>query len=79
MTKLGKLLEKAKNKDKEAMEEIILRFTPTIQKYLYQTSVQERNDLKQEINLKIIEAVYKYDISSIPGFWDFIESIDKSD
>ena len=61
------------------MEEIILRFTPTIQKSLYQTSVQERNDLKQEIKLKIIEAVYKYDIGSIPGFWDFIESKDKWD
>lgn len=79
MVNLMKLLKKAKSNDKEAMEEIVMKFAPTIQKSLYQTSPQERNDLKQEIQLKIIEAVFKYDIDSIPGFWDFIESIDKMD
>ena len=69
---LMKLLKKAKNNDKKAMEEIIIKFTPKIRKSLYQTSLQERNDLRQEVNLKIIEAVHKYDIESIPGFWDFI-------
>lgn len=70
---LSCLLKLAKKEDKKAMETIILKFNPKLQKSLYQTTKQDKNDLKQEISLKIIEAVHKYDMENVPGFWDFIE------
>lgn len=71
---LMNLLIQARKNDKNAMESIILKFNPKLQKSLYQTTLQDRNDLKQEIHLKIIEAVYKYDIETVPGFWEFIQN-----
>ncbi|WP_289375896.1 helix-turn-helix domain-containing protein [Paenibacillus silvae] len=71
---LMSLLIQARKNDKKAMESIIVKFNPKLQKSLYQTTQQDRNDLKQEIHLKIIEAVYKYDIETVPGFWEFIQN-----
>ncbi|WP_413036982.1 helix-turn-helix domain-containing protein [Paenibacillus xylanilyticus] len=66
------LLKQARQNDTQAIETIIVKFKPKLQKSLYQTHLQNRNDLKQEINLKIIEAIYKYDIEKVPGFLEFV-------
>ena len=66
------LIKKAQENDTKAVESIIFRFNPKIQKSLLQTDFQNRNDLKQEVSIKMIEAIYKYDINSIPGFWEYV-------
>lgn len=66
------LLKQAKQNDTQAMETIIVKFNPKLQKSLYQTHLQNRNDLQQEIKMKIIEAVYRYDIEKVPGFIEFV-------
>ncbi|MCW3793769.1 helix-turn-helix domain-containing protein [Paenibacillus sp. LS1] len=73
------LLIQARENDKNAMESIIVKFNPKLQKSLYQTTQQDRNDLKQEIHLKIIEAVYKYDLETVPGLWEFIHTKEDED
>jgi hypothetical protein len=45
---------------------------------LQQTTYQEQEDLQQEIHLKIIEAVRKYDLEHIPDIWNFINPDDFS-
>ncbi|GAA0853985.1 helix-turn-helix domain-containing protein [Paenibacillus glucanolyticus] len=77
MESLISLIKKAQEKDATAMETIIQKYTPKIQKSLWQTSNQDRNDLKQEVNLKMIEAVYKYDLETVPGFWDLMDIEEK--
>ncbi|WP_238655565.1 helix-turn-helix domain-containing protein [Paenibacillus piscarius] len=72
MENLMNLIKKAKQKDRAAIATIIDKFTPKIQKSLYQTNAQNRNDLRQEVNLKMIEAINKYDLESVPGFWEFV-------
>ncbi|WP_019913616.1 helix-turn-helix domain-containing protein [Paenibacillus sp. HW567] len=74
MSNLLELMKKAQQKDNEAIEEIIHKFNPKIRKSLSQTSVQNRNDLRQEVNLKMIEAINKFDVESVPGFWEFVSN-----
>lgn len=50
---------------------IIENFTPKIKQCLHQTSYQEREDLEQEIKLKIIEKLATQEFNETPSFWDF--------
>ncbi|WDV06125.1 hypothetical protein [Lysinibacillus irui] len=58
------------NYNEEALM-IIENFTPKIKQCLHQTSYQEREDLEQEIKLKIIEKLAKQEFNDTPSFWDF--------
>ncbi len=65
---LYNLFEKAQLGNDEALTEIICFFKGKINKSLFQTVANEREDLRQEIILKIAEEVKKYDLNSIPGY-----------
>lgn len=54
-------------------EAIIEEFTPKIKKSLNNTSPQEREDLEQEIKLKIYEKLKILQSISSPSFFEFIE------
>lgn len=56
-------------------EEILNLFLPKIKKSLRNTPFQEREDLEQEIKLKIYEKIDVFNGFSAPGFFDFIEEI----
>ncbi|MED4271274.1 helix-turn-helix domain-containing protein [Geobacillus stearothermophilus] len=58
----------------EEMVEILEKFEGKIQKILSQTIYKERDDLAQEIRLKIIEKLNTLEFSDIPSFWSFIEN-----
>lgn len=75
---LHSLIQKAKNEDEEAILFLIHKFAPKIMRSLQQTTYQEQEDLRQEIHLKIIEAVRKYDLEQIPDIWNFINPDDFS-
>ena len=49
----------------------IENFSPKIKQCLHQTSYQEREDLEQEIKLKIIEKLATVEFQEAPSFWDF--------
>lgn len=58
--------------------EVILNlFLPKIKKSLKNTPFQEREDLEQEIKLKIYEKIDVFDNFSAPGFFDFIEGVNE--
>lgn len=67
------LLKKAQKQDKEAMLCLLQRFQPKIERSLYQTSHKEREDLKQHLYVKVIEAVHNYRIHQAPAFWDLYQ------
>jgi hypothetical protein len=50
---------------------IIENFTPKIKQCLHSTDYQEREDLEQEIKLKIIEKLATVKFQNAPSFWDF--------
>ncbi|WP_224930844.1 sigma-O factor regulator RsoA [Bacillus safensis] len=54
------------------MEQLIETFTPMIKKKLQNTAYQEREDLEQELYIKLIEKVDRLIHQGGPGFWEFI-------
>ncbi|GGJ77084.1 hypothetical protein [Virgibacillus salexigens] len=52
--------------------EVLDEFKWKIKRSLANTSYQEREDLEQEIKLKIIEKLYTVEFENPPSFWSFI-------
>jgi DNA-directed RNA polymerase specialized sigma24 family protein len=67
------LARKAQHQDKEAMLAILQRFQPKIERSLYQTSYEEREDLRQHLCLKVMEAVHNYRVQPAPSFWELYQ------
>jgi ribosome maturation factor RimP len=66
-------MKKVQYNTKEIIE-ILENFEGKIQKILTQTIYRERDDLAQEIRLKIIEKLNTLEFSQTPSFWSFIEN-----
>ncbi|MCC9022989.1 sigma-O factor regulator RsoA [Bacillus nakamurai] len=58
--------------DHDEMEYLISRFSLMIKKKLNNTSYQEREDLEQELKIKIFEKADMLLCQEVPGFWEFI-------
>lgn len=71
-------LVKESKKDSRALEQIINLFEPKLQKTLSLTKVGEREDLAQELKYRLIIYIKRYDVDSIPGFWELKEQIQNS-
>jgi len=59
------------NQQTEETLAIIENFIPKIKHCLHNTDYQEREDLEQEIKLKIIEKLATVKFQDAPSFWDF--------
>ncbi|HFR4168324.1 hypothetical protein [Bacillus cereus] len=57
-------------------DDLLQLFNHTIRKSLRNTPYQEREDLEQEIKIKIYEKINVIEELPIPGFFDFIKSKD---
>lgn len=66
---LKALVEKSKNDDK-ALLSVINYFEPKLKHCLYQTHPFHREELRQDLMIKLIQSIRKYDVDSVPGFWD---------
>ncbi|WP_145948505.1 helix-turn-helix domain-containing protein [Paenibacillus sp. Y412MC10] len=51
--------------DLEATAQILESFTPKIKASLYQVPLDHREDLKQELYIKMIEVIRTFDISEL--------------
>ena len=54
-------------------EELLNMFEPKIKKSLHQTSYEKREDLEQEIKLKIYEKMKVINEIEAPGFFETLE------
>ncbi len=76
MSTLICLTKKVQNHDDaESLETILHLFEPKIKASLRQTSPQEQSDLYQELKIKVIEIVRKYDYNNTYGFWEFTNKL----
>ncbi|MED4140176.1 helix-turn-helix domain-containing protein [Priestia megaterium] len=57
----------------EIYEEVLQMFEPKIKKSLLNTHFQEREDLEQEIKIKIYEKIDVLTEMYVPGFFEFIK------
>lgn len=73
--KLYSLVKKSKE-NAQAMNQLINLFEPKLKKSLLLTKYELREDLEQELKCTLISYVLKYNIDSIPGFWDIKEQIE---
>lgn len=58
------------------IEVAIKQLYPKIKKSLYSTSPQNREDLEQELKMKITECFHNNVFEYTPGFWEFSERFD---
>lgn len=72
MDRLYILITKSKLDDEKSISSLLQQFESSIKKSLYQTSYNHREDLNQELNIKILDAVRDYNFDKCPGFWEFI-------
>lgn len=68
-------LVKESKVDNQALEQIINMFEPKLQKTLLLTKLGEREDLAQELKYRLIMYIKRYDVDSIPGFWELKEQM----
>jgi hypothetical protein len=57
-------------------EVAIKQLYPKIKKSLYSTSPQNREDLEQELKMKITVCFHNNVFEYTPGFWEFSERFD---
>ncbi|MGE6756028.1 helix-turn-helix domain-containing protein [Rossellomorea sp. NPDC071047] len=77
MNELYRLMEDPEN-NHQNVEKIIELFDPKIKKSVLQTSPQEREDLAQELKIKLFETILNYDMNGVPGFIEFTDLIRKT-
>lgn len=65
---------KLQSKQELNYEEIIRDFNQKIKNILKSTSLQEREDLEQEIKIKILEKIDLLNHINCPGFFDYINN-----
>ena len=75
MDRLYILLKRSQQGDQNALLDILEQFEPKIKKSLFQTSINNRDDLYQELQLKVIKSILNFDLDSCPSFLDYITHI----
>ncbi|KFN03478.1 hypothetical protein D0U04_14625 [Bacillus clarus] len=70
---MGLIFEEDELIDSKPIEEIIDEFSSLIKRKLRNTSFQEREDLEQELKIKIWDKVNILMEQEVPGFWEFVE------
>lgn len=77
MRKLYTLMKRAQEKDPEAIMLIFEIFRPKIEKSLYQTNLNNKNDLEQEIYFNLLKIIQNYDLNSLPTYFEYKKSKEK--
>ncbi|QQK81364.1 helix-turn-helix domain-containing protein [Salicibibacter cibi] len=68
-------VKEAQRGDREKLATLIHQFEPKIRNCLWQTTPGERDDLRQELMLKLIEITLHYDPEKAPTFTEFNTSL----
>ncbi|GED17953.1 helix-turn-helix domain-containing protein [Aneurinibacillus migulanus] len=78
MATLYELMRLARDNDPEAIGTILYLFEPKIKKSSRCIPYGNRDDVEQEVKVAMVKALRRFDTSSTPGFWEFIESAKQS-
>lgn len=66
--------KKAQQEDRQALEQMIKVFEPKVKYSLRAVPPEYRKDLEQELKMKLIEMILRYDLNSIPTFTEYIKA-----
>ncbi|MFU7590326.1 helix-turn-helix domain-containing protein [Priestia sp. RMT2NF4] len=72
METLYELVNKVKSGDEEASRRLLKKLEPKLNKAVQNFSLHEREDVKQDLKIKILSAVKTFDFSQTPGLWEFL-------
>lgn len=61
--------------ENDEIVELIKLIEPKVLKSLSNTKFQERDDLKQELDLKMVQTLKQGSINKVMGFWDLKKQI----
>lgn len=75
MCSLYYLIQQAKTRDSDSINEIIHRFDPKIKNTSKFTRYHEREDLEQELKISVFKAVGKFKTAETPGFREFVSHL----
>ncbi|RSK43110.1 hypothetical protein EJA13_21305 [Bacillus canaveralius] len=70
-------LVKNSKTDNNSLNTVIELFSPKIVSSLNQTNQQDREDLSEEIKMKLLFCIRNYDVENIPGYFQMIELLKK--
>lgn len=59
--------------NKDSLNKIIEMFAPKIHQSLRQTQPQNREDLSQEIKIKLLNCIQEYDVEKTPGYFEMLD------
>ncbi|WNS41901.1 helix-turn-helix domain-containing protein [Paenibacillus sp. MMS20-IR301] len=65
------MVVKAQAGDREALQQILNRFKPFIQRVACTASVNERDDLEQDLTEMLIKKIMNYPLNSAPDYSSF--------
>lgn len=69
------LIKRAQDNDGNAMLEIFRMFEPKLRRALSTVHQDLRDDFRQEVYIRIIKAVRKYNLNSSPDLIEFINNL----
>jgi hypothetical protein len=59
---------------KSVTAEVIEMLKPAIRKAIIQAPIEHRDDLEQELYLKIVKKISEENIEELPGFFEILEA-----
>ena len=71
------MLVKQSRTDNRSLEIVINLFSSKINHSLKQTDKQFREDLSQELKIKLLDYIRNYDVDNTPGYFQMLELLDR--
>ena len=72
-------LVKQSKTDDHSLVTVIELFAPKIHHSLMQTTYQYREDLSQELKLKLLDCIRNYEVDNVPGYFQMIDLLEGKD
>ncbi|MEZ2658935.1 helix-turn-helix domain-containing protein [Aneurinibacillus aneurinilyticus] len=65
--------------DNDSLEKVIDLFSPKIDQSLKQTKLQNREDLSQELKIKLLDCIRNYDVDNTPGYFQMLALLERKE
>lgn len=72
-------LVKQSRTDNDSLAIVIDLFAPKIDRSLHQTNWQHREDLSQELKIKLLECIRNYEVDNIPRYFQMLDLLEGQD
>ena len=69
-------LVKRSRTDNDSLGSVIELFSPKIDHSLRQTKPQYREDLSQELKIKLLDCIRNYEVDNVPGYFQMIDFLE---